>query len=356
MSLKGAIARFHKFCTFVKCENFTVFTSMTKDVFPVIYSTLASDAIISKVLPHYKIGMAFSCQFWHRGLSDVYLVETPTAQYILRVAHHHWRSKADIEFELELLDFLQQRQIPAAYPLRTKDDRLSIEINAPEGKRYAALFIKAPGAVALGDLNPKQSRLLGETLAKLHQAAIDFHSHYYRQPLTLEYLLDDSFQIIAPFLQHRTTDWTYMVEAIAQLKHQLQDLPKEPPFWGICWGDPHSGNAHFTTEGEVTLFDFDQCGYGWRAFDIAKFLQVSLSTGISKSVREAFLAGYQAVCEVTENELALLQAFTQTAHIWTWAISLNAMIVHNYSRLDDSYLQKRLEQLKRLKSPDWQLF
>lgn len=328
---------------------------MNKDVFPVIYSTLASDAVITKVLPQYKIGIALSCQFWHRGLSDVYLVETLTDQYILRVSHRHWRSESDIEFELELLDFFQQRQLPVAYPLKTKAGGLSIEINAPEGKRYAALFTLAPGTVALGDLNPKQSRLLGETVAKLHQAAGDFRGHYHRQPLTLEYLLDDSLKIIAPCLRHRTTDWDYLVEAIAQLKHQLQ-LSKEPPFWGICWGDPHSGNAHFTTEGKVTLFDFDQCGYGWRAFDIAKFLQVSLSTGISKCVREAFLAGYQAVCEVTDQELASLQALTQTAHIWTWAISLNAAIIHNYSRLDDSYFQKRLEQLKRLKSPDWQLF
>jgi Ser/Thr protein kinase RdoA (MazF antagonist) len=329
---------------------------MTADVFPVIYSTLASNAIISKLLQQYKIGIASSCQFWHRGLSDVYLVETPTEQYIFRVAHHHWRSKSDVEFELELLNFLQQRHLPVAYPLKTKNGQLAIEIDAPEGKRYAALFIKAPGTVALGDLNPKQSCLLGETVAKLHQAAENFCSSYCRQPLILEYLLDDSWEIIAPFLKHRTSDWNYLLEAIAQIKHQLQDLPKEPPYWGICWGDPHSGNAHFTATGEITLFDFDQCGYGWRVFDIAKFFQVSLSTGISKCVREAFLAGYQAICKLSEQELSSLQALTQTAHIWTWAISLNAALIHNYSRLDDSYLQKRLEQLKCLKSPDWQLF
>lgn len=178
---------------------------MSNDMFPVIYSTLASDAIVSRLLPHYEIGVASRCQFWHRGLSDVYLVETPTHQYILKVSHHHWRSESDIEFELELLDFLEQCQIPVAYPLMTKDGSLSISINAPEGKRYAALFTLAPGNVALGDLNPTQSHLLGATVAKLHQAAVNFRSHYHRQPLTLEYLLDDSLEAIAPFLQHRTT-------------------------------------------------------------------------------------------------------------------------------------------------------
>lgn len=320
------------------------------------YSTLANEAIVSRVLPYYQIGMVTNCQFWHRGLSDVYLVETQTNSYILKVSHHHWRTQSDIEFELELLDFWQQRQLPVAYPLRTQEGRLCIEIKAPEGTRYAALFIKAPGQVALGDLSPAQGRILGATVAQLHQAAIDFRSDHQRQELTLDYLLDDSLTAIAPFLQHRTRDWNYLKEVIVKIKHQLQDLPTEAPFWGICWGDPHSGNAHFTSQGEVMLFDFDQCGYGWRAFDIAKFLQISLRTGISKQVREAFIAGYQASCELTEKEIACLQALTQTAHLWVWGISLNCFKLHDYCRLDESYFTQRLEQLKRLTSPAWQLF
>jgi Ser/Thr protein kinase RdoA (MazF antagonist) len=214
---------------------------MTDTVFPVIYSTLTSEALVSRVLPCYEIGAVTRCQFWNRGLSDVYLLETPTNPYILRVSHAHWRSKSDIDFELELLEFLWQRHIPVAYPLRTQDNQLSVEINAPEGKRYAALFMYAPGTVALGDLTPIQAQILGETVAKLHVAAADFRSSAQRQPLTLEYLLDNSWQIIAPFLQHKSQDLAYLGDAIAQIKHQLQDFPQEPPFWGICWGDPHSG-------------------------------------------------------------------------------------------------------------------
>lgn len=327
---------------------------MTENLFPVIYSTLTSEALISEVLPQYEVTTKARCQFWNRGLSDVYLIDTQTSLYVLRVSHAHWRSKSDIDFELELLDFLQQRCLPVAYPLRTQNGQLSVEINAPEGKRYAALFIYAPGKVALGDLNPAQSQKLGETVAKLHLAAADFCSVADRQPLTLEYLLDDSLKIIDSFL--KPPDLDYLKTAIDHIKGQLQDFPQEPPFWGICWGDPHSGNAHFTPDNQVTLFDFDQCGYGWRSFEIAKFFQVALCTGVGKTVREAFLKGYQSVQEVTEMELDALQAFTQVAHIWRWAISVNHAVVHQYSRLDDHYFSFRLEQLKRLKSPEWQLF
>ena len=330
--------------------------TMTDERFPVVYSTLTTAALVDRVLPYFAIESVLRCQFWHRGLSDIYLVETATTPYILRVSHAHWRSQADIDFELALLDFLHQRSIPVAYPLRTRAGDLALHINAPEGTRYASLFIFAPGQVAVGDLNPTQGQILGKTVAQMHVVGQDFYVECDRHPLTLKYLLDDSLQLIAPFLHHRPADLDYLQAAIAQIKQQIHDLPQEPPFWGICWGDPHSGNVHFTPNNQVTMFDFDQCGYGWRMFEIAKFWQVSLCSGASKNIRDAFLTGYQSVQAVTGAEMELLQAFTQVAQIWRWAISLNHAVIHDYSRLDDYYFKVRLEQLKMLRSPDWQLF
>jgi Ser/Thr protein kinase RdoA (MazF antagonist) len=330
--------------------------NMTEDFFPVVYSTLACEALVSRLLPHYDIGMVANCQFWNRGLSDVYLVETDAEKYILRISHLLWRDKSDIDFELELLYFLKQRHIPVAYPLLTKEGKLSVEINAPEGKRYAALFTYAPGNIPVGDLNITQSRKLGEILATLHNESIDFQCPYPRKELNPEYLLDESFQKIATLFEHRNQDLSFLKEVITNIKLQLQDFPKEPPYWVTCWGDPHSGNTHFTPENHVTLFDFDQCGYGWRAFDLGKFLQLGLTVGMSKNVREAFIIGYQSVQELSDIELKSLRVFTQMAQIWMWAISLNYASIHHNSRLDDRYFKMRLEELKRFKSPDCHLY
>ena len=97
---------------------------------------------------------------------------------------------------------------------------------------------------------------------------LKFKSFVQRQPLTPNHLLDESLEKIMPFLQHKTCELHYLKDAIAQIKNQINELPMEEPYWGICWGDPHSGNVHFTEDNQMTLFDFDQCGYGWRAFDI----------------------------------------------------------------------------------------
>ncbi len=80
------------------------------EMFPVVYSILSPDALVSVLRNHYQIGDVKQCQFWHRGLSDTYLVNIDDQAYILRVSHHHWRSQKDIAFELELLDFLHQHQ------------------------------------------------------------------------------------------------------------------------------------------------------------------------------------------------------------------------------------------------------
>lgn len=100
----------------------------SSDPFPVVCSTLAPQALSSLIYNYYKIDLVKSCQFWHRGLSDIYLVETLSKPYIFRVCHNHWRSKNEVDFELELLDFLRQRQIPVASPVPTKDGNLLVEL------------------------------------------------------------------------------------------------------------------------------------------------------------------------------------------------------------------------------------
>jgi len=295
--------------------------------FPTLYSTLAPAALADLVFSRYEIDVPKNCQFWHRGLSDVYLLETLTTPYILRVSHCHWRSKMEIDFELELLDYLDHSQVPVAAPIRSKNGDLSLEINAPEGKR-----------------------------ANLHRVTADFQTLAYRHPLNLKYLLEDSLQIIAPFLHQRPRDLDCVLETIGEIEEETAKLPTESPYWSICWGDPHSGNVHITPDNQMTLFDFDQCGYGWRVFDIAKFLQVSLQSGLNRQVRHGFIQGYDETVPLTDGELSCLQYLTQAAYIWSWSISLNNLRLTDYSRLCANYFSSRLAILKRLRTQEWELF
>lgn len=119
------------------------------------------------------------------------------------------------------------------------------------------------------------------------------------------------------------------------------------PAYGICVGDVHSGNTHFTEQNEPTLFDFDQCGYGWRAFDIAKFLHVAMRMKTDVTVRNSFLEGYQSIRKLSETELAVIPAFITAAHIWVMAISASLVEdVLAYGWFTDDWLDARLAMLK----------
>ncbi len=328
---------------------------MAQDAFPVVYSTLSCEALVRVVLSRYAIAPVVQCHLWNHGLSDVYQVVTEDNRYILRVSHAHWRKRDEVLFELEFLEFLYRQQLPVAYPLHTQSGNLCIDIQAPEGTRYAALFSYAEGGVPIGDLNPAQSQRLGEVMAQMHHCGLGFASTVKRDDLDVAYLLDRNIEIISPFLNHRPQEQAYLLEVAESLRSQLQALPKKAPYWSVCWGDPHSGNVHFTKDGQLTLFDFDQCGFGWRAFDLAKFLQIALRSGISPPVRQAFVRGYQSTFPLDCIERDAVHGLTQVAHLWSWAISIDNQGRQGYCRLDDAFFTQRLNQLRQFRSTDWKL-
>jgi Ser/Thr protein kinase RdoA (MazF antagonist) len=323
---------------------------------PIIYSTLDPMGLVQQVLPAYELPYVKDCKFWHRGMSDVYLVETEEGNYILRISHYHWRTRSEVQFELEFLQFLANKDIPVAAPIPTTEGDLLITLHQPEGDRYASLFPYAIGEVPMGDLNIDQSRSLGELVAQIHQVSRSFTTKTKEKVLDLDNLIEPSLEDINRFLKIYPEDAAALHAIVDGLKTKLSDLPNEDPLWVVCWGDVHSGNTHFVETGDVTIFDFDQCGYSWRIFEVAKFWHTCLSTGLSYKIRRAFLEGYETINAFTPQEMDSLQAFTQLAHIWSWSININLREIYDYSRLDRSYFRQRLNQLKQLTSKDWDMF
>ena len=318
---------------------------------PVIHSIPSGEALIENVLQHYPIGIHLNCRLYKRGLNDTYLVETEKDRYILRLYRRGWRTKQDIDFELELLAFLHEQNMAIAYPIARKNGSFTTELAAPEGNRYAAVFSYAPGRAVNEKLNTRQSRSLGEVLATLHEKMDDFQSNFSRPALSNEYLLDYSMEAIAPLFGYRHSDINYLLHQIEQAKATLAELKlaTKAPTYGVCVGDVHSGNAHFTDLDEPTLFDFDQCGYGWRAFEIGKFMHITHAWNIDSSARQAFLDGYQAIRPLSAVELASIPVFTKVAHIWVMGINCQvAGEVVPYGHFTDEWFKTKLALLHQL--------
>lgn len=324
---------------------------MNQPLISVIHSVFDGTALITHVLCKYAISQPLRCKLYKRGLNDTYLVEAETENYILRIYCLGWRNKQEIDFELELLEFLHQQNQPVAYPIARQDGGFTTEIFAPEGTRYAAVFTYAPGHAVEEKLDHQQSYLLGKTLANIHQISNEFQSSFLRPELNTQYLLDWSIDGIANLYKHRKSELAYLQQQIDKIKFQLSkiQLSHSSPDYGICVGDVHSGNAHFNDQNQPTLFDFDQCGYGWRAFDIAKFLHASIRRKIDITIRNKFLEGYQTIRQISQKELTLIPIFMKAAHIWVMGISAHAgEDILPYSWFTDDWLDERLLMLRSL--------
>ncbi|MBT4499159.1 MAG: phosphotransferase [Gemmatimonadetes bacterium] len=291
---------------------------MKQTVFPVHYSMLSLDALIERVLKNYNLKNITECRFLNKGLNDTYLVKNGKVEYILRVYRSGWRTKRDVEAEIELLNYLHRKKVPVSRPVRRKDGKYLQMINAPEGRRYAVLFSFAVGNVSM---DTEKAYRYGKLAGTIHALTDQYPKEIKRFHLDLNHLLDEPLGNAAPFLAHRTDDLDYLRGVSEKLKAKIRQLlPVTSPSYGICHGDLHHGNVHFADENELTIFDFDCWGYGWRAYDISVFYwNYCLGEKDEKKrnrIWSSYRKGYREVRPYSRAELKAIKYFVAIRHIW----------------------------------------
>jgi Ser/Thr protein kinase RdoA (MazF antagonist) len=283
--------------------------------FPVVQSLLSPSALLEVVAAEYDVGRLLDCRLWIAGHADVYLVTTDRDRYVLRVYRTGWRTDDEIAYEIDALRHLTKKGVSVAVPVVRKDGAWFRTVEAPEGARQLALFTFARGRAAPGEAG--FSEHFGRGLAALHAATDDFRSSHARFRLDLAILLDRPLSRLAPLLAHRSEDWRYLVELAERLRRGVEAFTGARLDWGFCHGDAFGGNAHL--DGEVlTHFDFDDCGPGWRAYDLATYRWIcAWRAGDAADARwQEFLSGYRERRPLAESELAAVPLFVAVREIW----------------------------------------
>jgi Ser/Thr protein kinase RdoA (MazF antagonist) len=247
--------------------------------FPVTHSLLSPDALGRHVQAAYALGEVHACILVQHNLNDTYLVDAATGRYVLRASQAErasgtssWRTREDLLFELDVLEHLARKGVPVATPLVQRDGTRVWAVQAPEGDRHLTLFTYAPGEpVTPSTQTEPLARGYGAAVAALHVATGDLSSPHPRFALDLDFLLAKPLKVVQPYLAHRPDDWRFLRALEAVLAEQLASLQARGLDRGVCHGDAQGGNAHVTPDGTLTFFDFDVCGTGWRAYDIAVF-------------------------------------------------------------------------------------
>ena len=278
----------------------------------IAYSTLSPSAVLSHILREYKLDELTGCEFLARGLNDTFRVQGSDGSYAFRVYRAGWRSRSEIQYELDVLLHLNRRGIALSTPVAGKDGGLLYPIEQPEGLRYAALFTYAEGQQP-GVHSETQAHLFGAAAAKLHTASDDFLCKHARFGLDLTHLIDEPLTVVLPFLVHRPDDQQYLRELATKIRHRIETVRPQLDF-GFCHGDLHGGNAAFDGN-TITMFDFDCSGVGWRAYDIAVYRWL-LELRNSASNWEPFLDGYREQRPLQQIDLSAMPLFVAARYIW----------------------------------------
>ena len=322
------------------------------EVFPVAHSILNPTSLASYIARHYDIGCVAECKFLNRGLNDTFLVETTTDKFILRVYHLNWRTKSDIAYELEVLVYLANKGADVSRPIKRKDGATFDAVIAPEGSRYLALFTFAAGeALDYEDGEEEKSLLYGRSVARIHTLTDSFSSEYKRFELSRDNLIDQPLKEIQPLLSQRSEDWEYLVGFANALSAKIEALDVSNILQkGFCHGDFHGWNAHIDENKQLTFFDFDCCGQGWRVYDIATFFWGARIRDIHTKRCSAFLSGYTEVRSLSEAEIAAIPYFVAIRHIWLiGTLAANGGDL-GYGWMDNKYMDYQMKLWRDLES------
>ena len=210
----------------------------------------------------------------------------------------------------------------------------------------AALFHYAEGHAPGETITIEECVLLGRAVSNVHRIADSFTTQRTRRELDLHFLLDESVEAIKPFVDPSAR--SYLEELHKRLRNTWPKIPKAVGAFGICTGDVNARNFHIDGHRRITLFDFDQCGYGLRAFEIGKFCSSLHSHKLKQVLVDAFLEGYQQERRLSREEYTAIPYFELVAIIWVMAIHAKNVNRIGYKPLDQPFWDKRLAILKAL--------
>ncbi len=290
-------------------------------------SFIAADALAEVVDINYDIEGPVSCKMFSKLLrtqdNDHYRVNIGDQKYVLRIYEQGdalQRQESDYLFEMDWLLFLKENGLRVSTPLPRRDGSLLGTLDAPEGKRYYALFTFASGqGMSLSD--PDQLYDFGAAMARIHKVSDQFSSTHFRKPIGMDCLLDKPLERIEKaWGPRRAQNLDILLTSAEEARLEVHALLGEEPasaseLWGVIGGDFHNVSAHFDN-GQPTFFNFDRCGCGWRAYDIAAFLSNTNLLQKAEGMSEAFFAGYYSVRPLAREEHAAVSPFLTIRRIW----------------------------------------
>lgn len=275
--------------------------------FPVTASTLSEIELGNFIKEKYPFTDNSQCKLFRTGVNHTYFLSDTETKYVVRVYCHQWRTKSEIQEELELLNLLKTHNLSISFPIPDKEGNYIQEINAPEGIRYAVVFSFAEGE-KMRFMSTETCSEIGSLMAKIHN--VTANKKIERINYNTDVLLNKSYDYLKYYFSEDLDEMKYLKEIGIKISRNFKESHLSENQKGIVHLDIWYDNLSVNAENEITIFDFDNCGNGLLILDVAYFCKqlffIESDKQIYESKVESFLNGYRKKRNLLDNELKLI--------------------------------------------------
>ena len=220
----------------------------------------------------------------------------PGDKYALRINVNSTRTLENMHGEIEFVNFIAR--VPGLKVPRpvanVKDSYISSNHHAESGKDVSGILYTWLEGEEIGD-EPTHDQLIsvGAAMATMHQSSRQFKpSEAAQLPIFSDWLWGTEDFLLSDKSLLTPEQFAAIKSAVEIIEADTRDLFAANPIQ-VIHGDLHSWNLMWH-EGELFIFDFDDCGYGIPHQDLA----VTLYYLDTPEQDAAVLEGYRSVCEL----------------------------------------------------------
>ncbi len=238
---------------------------------------------------------------------------------IIRVHTSNYHSVEQILSELQWIRRLRaEKVVKTAAPLASTEGELVSCITQSDPHQYVVAFEFMPGSEpSVGDQLNKWFNALGETTAKLHQHAKNWQkpASFTRKIWDLEHCIGDKAywggwrNAVALTSQ----DETIISDAADLIADRLSSYGCGTDRFGLIHADLRLANL--LVDEELTVIDFDDCGFSWFGYDFAAAISFHELDPSIVDLQRSWVQGYRNIAYFSDQEEQELSTFIMLRRI-----------------------------------------
>ncbi|UBM59669.1 phosphotransferase [Marinilongibacter aquaticus] len=274
---------------------------------PALSSILSAQYLADLVAEKYALEGKVVCTMLKTGVNHSYAVHTEKEKFVFRVYCRNWRSEQEVGEEIKHLNALAKGGIRVSTPVKDKNENYIQRIQAIEGQRMAVLFSFARGN-SIKNPSVEICQNLGAEIGKMHQFVE--HKSLNRKTYSAHTLVTWAYEMTKGYFGDSSQEMLYFERANTKISEAFASADSHQLRSGIVHLDLWHENMKVDENGEITLFDFDNCGNGYLFLDLSYALMLLFKNEPDfeqfEKKKEALLAAYGQSSTLSDAEIRLI--------------------------------------------------